>query len=572
MRAPCALAFLCVCTPFLKTASAQIQVKPLLELDGETSEPNLSPDGKTLIFEWCKPDYSCAICTRSIAGGPVVLFAGRDSRHSSPYSPRWSPAGNLVAFARFYSHFDVHLVTRSASGGTERDLGNVCWGQASWSPDSRFLVASKQTESEDCRPTLYSPATGRETRLSQKGNFPVFSPSGRILAFADGKALKLLRVDAGYRPAGPATTLVRELFEISAVNWTPDGKQIVYQFQGDVPHIRRIAPVPGARPQAMPDLTSDLSITQLLADGSALATETTQVEALWRADLCSTPPKVERVPDLECSPGIPGCSPNGRFRAFVTKRTGVFQVWLSNADGTNEHPLVKSVPFPDDGVTNLVGWSPDGKWIAFVVFPAQGNADLRSWLYIVPSSGGVARRLGKEAFAFDNPSWSRDSKSLYGAQGWPADDQGHDLKHPLVRVDIADGKLSPLGADGMWPQVSPDGRFLYFFTSPYPKLLRIPIEGGNKERLSDQGDFLWFCAAVGARYLYLFQKPPRNSVGRIHKLIRFDPESRQATELADIPFQPRFAHLSPDEHSLYFGQLDDPKRRVVLVRGLLRPQ
>ena len=47
----------------LGTALAQVQITPLFELEGETSAPSLSPDGKTLVFDWCKPDYSCGIYT-----------------------------------------------------------------------------------------------------------------------------------------------------------------------------------------------------------------------------------------------------------------------------------------------------------------------------------------------------------------------------------------------------------------------------------------------------------------------------------------------------------------------------
>jgi hypothetical protein len=41
-----------------------------------------------------------------------------------------------------------------------------------------------------------------------------------------------------------------------------------------------------------------------------------------------------------------------------------------------------------------------------------------------------------------------------------------------------------------------------------------------------------------------------------------------ATALADIPFDPRFAYLAPGERFLYFQQQEDPKRRLVLIKGL----
>jgi dipeptidyl aminopeptidase/acylaminoacyl peptidase len=280
----------------------------------------------------------------------------------------------------------------------------------------------------------------------------------------------------------------------------------------------------------------------------------------------------EIVADPGCFPGAPGCSPDGLRRAFITARTGISEIWLANVDGTNERPLVRSVPAfenpKDDGVPSLVGWSPDGKWIAFTVFPRRGNADIRSHLYVIGPSGGTPQRLGKAAYALDTPTWSPDSKSLFAVQGWSADNEPSVSKSPLVRVSVSDGTITSLGADGIWPRVSPDGKVIYFFTWPRPKLSRIPIGGGAAERLWDKENLLWFSSALGARYLYLFQQPPRDAEGQTHTIIRFDPESREAIPLADIPFGPRFAYLSPDERILYFEQREDPKQRVVLVRDL----
>jgi Tol biopolymer transport system component len=559
--------------------AAQIRVAPLLELEGETSEPNISPDGKTLAFDWCKPDYSCGIYTRPFAGGEVRLLTGRDSKDGLPVFPRWSPDGKRIAFARYYSHFDNHLFVRDVDRGGERDLGLICDRalESSWSADGHFLVASVYAEDPPrtfgCRLALFSSDTGMRVReITPRGGASALSAGGRMLAYADGTALMLLKLTPDYRPAGAAATVAREPREISSVYWTQDGKQILYQVWGDVHYLRRVALGAGARPEAIPNPASELDIVQLLADGSTLATETTRIEALWRADLTSTPPKLDTVSDPGCSSGAPGCSPDGRLSAFITVRTGISQIWLANGDGTSERPLVKSIPAfsgpTDDGVASLVGWSPDGKWIAFSVFPRGGNADVRSHLYIVPPSGGTPRRLGKEAYALDTPTWSRDGKSLYAAQGWAIDDRTHDFKSPIVRVDVTDGKLTPLGADGMWPRVSRDGKFVYFFTQPRPKLSRIPDGGGAAELLYDKDDLLWYSIGVGERYLYLFQKPPRDAIGQAHNIIRFDPELRQATVLASVPFRPQSAFLSPDGRSLYFEQRENPKRRVVLVQGL----
>jgi Tol biopolymer transport system component len=95
-------------------------------LDGETSEPTLAPDGKTLAFQWCKPDYSCGIYTRPLAGGEVRPLIEGNTKEGLATSPRWSPDGGRIAFTRFYSHFDNHLFVRDISSGAERDIGSVC--------------------------------------------------------------------------------------------------------------------------------------------------------------------------------------------------------------------------------------------------------------------------------------------------------------------------------------------------------------------------------------------------------------------------------------------------------------
>jgi Tol biopolymer transport system component len=219
---------------FLGVISAQVRMKPLLDLDGVTSEPSLSPDGKTLAFSWCQPDYSaCGVYTRLLDGGAVHLLAGTDKEEGLATVPRWSPTGNRIAFARVYSHFENRLFVRDNQSGAERDFGLICDRalESSWTPDGRFLVASVYTEDPprtfDCRPMLFSAQTGkRDWRMAPLGGVSAFSPNGRMLVYANGNALMLARLNAGYQPVNPGRTLAREPREISRVVWTADGTQI----------------------------------------------------------------------------------------------------------------------------------------------------------------------------------------------------------------------------------------------------------------------------------------------------------------------------------------------------------
>jgi len=78
---------------FLGTALAQIQVRPFLDLPGETSDPAISPDGKTLAFAWWTPDMNAwGLYTRAMSGGQPRLFDKAEEGIS--YSPNGRRTGS----------------------------------------------------------------------------------------------------------------------------------------------------------------------------------------------------------------------------------------------------------------------------------------------------------------------------------------------------------------------------------------------------------------------------------------------------------------------------------------------
>ncbi len=560
-------------------ATAQIRIDPLVDLSGRTGDPALSPDGKALAFTWVKPGSS-GIYTRPLAGGDVRLLAGEDSHGRWASSPHWSPDGKQIAFVRGSGRYDDHVLVKDLASGVERDLGEMC-GLAAWSPDGHYLVAGEYTHDipdgiPGCRPALFSARSGARLRaLAPAG---IISPDGRTLAFADGGWLKRLRLAADYRPTGPATVLARERRDLTPIVWTADSRQIIYLALGDALPFRRVNVAAGSQPVPIPGLTPGLKIHQFLPDGTALATETMADGGLWRCDLRATPPTIEKAAEPTCPGGAPGCSPDGRSRVFLTARTGIPAIWLANADGSNQRPLIPSMPEfanpRDTGHPTQVEWSPDGRWIAFAVAPDpiptadgthfHGYIEEMSYLYVVAPSGGLPRRLGQQAEALQDPAWSKDSASLYATQVFDLYDPAHpNHDSPIVRVGVTDGKLTPTGAEGTHPRPSPDGRFLYFFTQPGNQLARIATGGGAAERLAGE-DFSSF--VVGDGFLYLVRTTGSGS--RPNTLVRSDPESKQATALAEVAFLPQSPRLSSDERYLYFEQPGDSRTRVVLVHGL----
>jgi hypothetical protein len=120
----------------------------------------------------------------------------------------------------------------------------------------------------------------------------------------------------------------------------------------------------------------------------------------------------------------------------------------------------------------LIGWSPNGRQLAFVLDSGSGATGYTGWLVVANPNGTHERRLFTLAdAAHDTPvaSWSPDSRSI----GFT--DDGMDLRDPKFGiVSVSTGRIRRVGgftpADDP-PVWSPDGRQLtvvrYVATSRY---------------------------------------------------------------------------------------------------------
>ncbi|MGB9799851.1 MAG: protein kinase domain-containing protein, partial [Thermanaerothrix sp.] len=97
--------------------------------------------------------------------------------------------------------------------------------------------------------------------------------------------------------------------------------------------------------------------------------------------------------------------------AFASNRTGIMQIWLMNADGTNQRPIT-SLP---DGACQPA-WSPDGQRLAFIS-PCREKRNLYEGtkIYILDlADGGTPEPLPlppSPAADFD-PAWSPDGRRI----------------------------------------------------------------------------------------------------------------------------------------------------------------
>ena len=136
--------------------------------------------------------------------------------------------------------------------------------------------------------------------------------------------------------------------------------------------------------------------------------------------------------------------------AFASNRDGNFEIYIMNADGSNQTNLT-SDPANDE----YPSWSPDGKRIAY-----SSMKKLNTDVYIINADGSGRIRLTDNPAFEAFPSWSPDGKKI----AFTSERDGN--------VDIyimnADGsnqtRLTDNPAADVKPQWSPDGKKIAFYS------------------------------------------------------------------------------------------------------------
>jgi Tol biopolymer transport system component len=127
--------------------------------------------------------------------------------------------------------------------------------------------------------------------------------------------------------------------------------------------------------------------------------------------------------------GFAAWSPDGSKIVFESDRTGVSQLWLMNADGSNQTQLTFD-PVPKDQVPD---WSPDGSKIAYVAQTAPVGGDI--WVINADGTNPHPITSGLDLLG---TAWSPDGTQI-ATQNWTtrtvevmnADGSGAHPVHPI---------------------------------------------------------------------------------------------------------------------------------------------
>jgi serine/threonine protein kinase/Tol biopolymer transport system component len=462
---------------------------------GYALRPSLSPDGKQVAFIWNgEKNQGFELYLQLIGGGNPLRLTG-----AQPYGKvAWSPDGSRLAFLR-----PDGLYTIPALGGSPRRISAFQGGASldvAWSKDDSFLVFSGMRAGL----SIVSPDGGDPRELSKPGEgrdiSPAISPDARYVAFVRRTSVfnshvLVMPLNGQHGAAGEAKQITTGVWDIGNIDWTADGREIL--FEGGAgsgnPVLWRI-PAAGGKAVRFnsPSLISgDPTIAR--QSGRMVYVSGQNETKIFKTQVGS--PKAEEPQPIVEAIGIHrdlGVSRDGSRIAFVSTRTGSKELWVANADGSNQTQLT-SFNGPSVGSPR---WSPDGKQIAFDGY-ASGSSDI----YVISTEGGSPRQLTSDKGNETRPSWSHDGQWIYF--GW---DRGYTGAGNIWKIHPSGGEPVQLTQNGGYQAFeTPDGRWLYVGRGP--KLLRMSPDGSGETFLRDNvsGD-MW---TLGGRNVYVFDPQKR---------------------------------------------------------------
>lgn len=175
---------------------------------------------------------------------------------------------------------------------------------------------------------------------------------------------------------------------------------------------------------------------------------------VWAAPLAGGEPVRVSVPGHDYS-GAPVWFPDSRRIAFRSG-SGEFgpYIYVATLDPDSGRPTgpprqVTLEPQPQYGF----GISPDGGWIAHVVSAGSGRRAIR----VVPSAGGTARTVWEGRAPAWWPAWSPDGDAIYFLGGEPG------VLREILRVPVEGGEPERVQCwdDGLIYGLSPDARHVF---------------------------------------------------------------------------------------------------------------
>ena len=409
---------------------------------------DVSPDAKTIVFELLGDIY-----TMPIEGGQAKLISGGMAFDSQP---KFSPDGKWIAFLSDREGSDNVWIMHA--DGTEpkqvsKDPGSDFVSPA-WAPDGKYIFVSKAAAGIAAYEIwMYHVDGGTGVQITKAKPTPTIQRKDRpndvgVVASADGKyiyyaerhgpfsynaMLPQWEIKRKDRKTGDEDSILQQSLSAFRPVLSPDGNVMLYvsrfetesglrmrnletgedhwvrypitrddqesRFTRDV--FPGYAFLPGAK-EIVYNQDGKIRRLNLTTGTETVIPFTAQVSQEIGPKL-DFPQRVEQGPVKVRLIQDTTESPDGKKLAFSA------MTHLYTLDMPNGKPVQLT---NGNARAYQPAWSPDGKWIAYVSWTADGGQ-----LWKIPAAGGTPQQLSKSLAVYSNPAWSPDGSRIVLLRG-----------------------------------------------------------------------------------------------------------------------------------------------------------
>lgn len=492
-----------------------------------------SPDGRLLTFvDWTTGD----LAIRDLTTGQSRRITKKNTPSLAAgfaLTSVFSPDSKQVAYAWSYkeSYYDLRVCDLDGSNSRilyhdEQSTSVHPW---EWSKDGKHILTSFQKKDGTSQIALVSVADGSarivKTLDSRGGGRLSLSPDGRYIAYSAFPKEDAWQRDVYVLAAdgNRETSLVQLPSDDRVIGWTPDGTGVLFSSDHSGGLDAWLVPVADGKPQGSP----------------------------------------VRVKTHIGSPM--GLTPKGAL--FYSLSSSLTDIFVATID-----PDTAKLLNPPKAVTKHTvfeythaAWSPDGRYLAYVVSEGGGRR-----FAIQSRETGQERQLPANLHRLFTGRfhWSPDGRSLLVA-GFDQPDH-----HAIFQVDAQTGALTTLverrvaGELLAEPAPSPDGKAIFYRRQPpngkgpFLILKREFQTGGESEVFREQGPFNWWAFSPDGRQLALLTDTDKEWNARVLKVVPVaGGEGRELFRVQDPEFLFEVT-WSPDGRHLFFSRGADKNEEV----------
>jgi Tol biopolymer transport system component len=246
-------------------------------------------------------------------------------------------------------------------------------------------------------------------------------------------------------------------------------------------------------------------------------------------------------------------SPDGTKIAFGSTRTGPWEIWIAQGDGTNPVQLT----FLGGPASGIKDWSPDGRRLVFHD-RGEGHGDL----FTIAATGGVPQRLTTHPADDLTPSYSHDGRWIYFGsmrsgrpEIWKLPAEGGEA----IQITHSEGSYLPLE--------SPDGETLYYCDKlPEKGIWKMPVKGGPGVQVTGPYAPPLCGMAVTADGLYYTTV---SESGKQHSIefLSFSTGKSRPVVISDRLISGLPLSVSPDQRFIIYTQTDQSGSDLMLIEN-----